>query len=64
MALKPLKIDATWYIIDTDLRLIVSTADGPADKPWIIREKAQKIAEAYAQKTGHSVVVMRPEAYF
>lgn len=63
MAMKPLRVEATWYVIDADLQVIVEGIAGPADRDYIIKAKAQKNADEYARKTGHSVIVVRPVSY-
>ncbi len=61
--MKPTPVKMTWYVVDAERMLIVDEMDGPADRPWIVREKAQKSADEYARKSGHSTIVVRPESY-
>ncbi len=63
MGLEPLKLKISWYVVDVEQKLIVDEIEGPSDKPWVIRNKAQKSADSYAAKTGHSTVVVKPESY-
>ena len=45
MTLKRLDLKISWYVLDAEKKLIVSEVEGPSDKPWIIRDKAQRIAQ-------------------
>lgn len=60
---KALDVKVTWYVIDADLKIIADEVTGPARYPGILRDRAEKRAQEYAQKTGHSVVLAKPESY-
>ncbi len=61
--MKKLPITAPVYVIDTDQTLIVDVFHGDPNCARHTQKKAEARAQEYAQKTGHSVCVVKPVSW-